>query len=248
MIPATFVLDILNNPEENTLENFVIEVEELSNLDFFKRVHLPADILSEIESKSQEAEKSSFVISTYHPFFHAKRLHIIYIHDKKEFTKELSDALTKIKGDIAFYTNKKEHSNTILDSLVLTTYSFETYLSKKTPRKLSLIIENQSEALRSELFDRRDLLACVYLVRDMVNTPASLKYPRKLAEQIFKLPFRNTKVMLMEKKELETRGFGLLLGVGAGSDKDSCMVVFERIIDKNLPTIALAGKGVTFDA
>jgi len=93
-----------------------------------------------------------------------------------------------------------------------------------------------------EIADRKELLSCIYLVRDMVNTPASHKYPRRLAEQIMKLPFRNTKVTLMEKKELETKGFNLLLGVGSGSDKDPCVLVFERIFDKNLPTIALAGK------
>jgi leucyl aminopeptidase len=242
MIPVSFALDILDNPENNTLENFVIEVEELSNLDFFKRIHLPEDIMSEIESKSQETEKSSFIISTYCPFFHAKKLHIIYIHDKKSYTKELSDALGKIKGDIAFYTSKREQIISILDSLVLTTYSFEHYLSKKTPRKLALIVENTNEALKDEITDRINLLSCIYLVRDMVNTPASLKYPRRLAEQIMKLPFRNTKVTLMEKKELETKGFNLLLGVGSGSDKDPCVLVFERMIDKTLPTIALAGK------
>lgn len=246
MIP--FLLDILDNPENNTLENFVIEVEELSNLEFFKRIHLPEDIMAEIESKSQEAEKSSFIISTYCPFFHAKKLHILYIHDKKAYTKELSDMLGKLKGDIAFYTSKKEQTVSILDSLVLTTYAFEQFLSKKTPRKLALIVENPGEAIQSDMADRVELLSCVYLVRDMVNTPASLKYPRKLADQIMKLPFRNTKVTLMEKKELETKGFGLLLGVSLGSDKDPCALVFERIIDKSLPTIALAGKGVTFDA
>lgn len=248
MTTASFVLDILDNPENNTLENFVIEVEELSNLDFFKRIHLPEDIMAEIESKSLETEKSSFVISTYCPFFHAKKLHIIYIHDKKSYTKELSDATQKIKGDIAFYTSRKDQALSILDSLVLTTYSFEQFLTKKTNRKLALIVENPSEAIRMEIMDRIEILSCIYLVRDMVNTPASLKYPRKLADQIMKLPFRNTKVMLMEKKELETKGFNLLLGVGAGSDKDSCVLVFERMIDKSLPTLALAGKWVTFDA
>jgi len=242
MIPASFSLDILNNPENNTLENFVIEVEELSNLDFFKRIHLPEDIMTEIESKSQSAEKASFIISTYCPFFHAKHLHIVYIHDKKSYTKELSDMLGKIKGDIAFYTSKREQIISILDSLVLTAYTFEQYLTKKTPRKLALIVENQDEAIRMEIADRKELLSCIYLVRDMVNTPASHKYPRRLAEQIMKLPFRNTKVTLMEKKELETKGFNLLLGVGSGSDKDPCVLVFERIFDKNLPTIALAGK------
>lgn len=92
-----FLLDILDNPENNTLENIVIEVEEFSNFDFFKRVHLPEDILSEIESKSQATEKASFTISTYCPFFHAKKLHIVYIHDKSNYTKELSKAISLIK-------------------------------------------------------------------------------------------------------------------------------------------------------
>lgn len=96
MAPS-FLLDILDNPENNTLENFVIEVEELSNLDFFKRVHLPEDIMTEIESKSHATEKASFTISTYCPFFHAKKLHIVYIHDKSNYTKDLSKAISLIK-------------------------------------------------------------------------------------------------------------------------------------------------------
>lgn len=242
MVPASFSLEILDNPENNTLENFVLEVEELSNFDFFKRVHLPEDIMAEIESKSQETEKSSFTISTYCPFFHAKKLHIVYIHDKKHYTKELADIFGKIKGDIAFYTSKKELLSDALDSLVLAIYSFEQFLSKKTPRKLAFIVENPTEENRVKITSRIELLSCIYLVRDMINTPASLKYPRRLADQIVKLPFRNTKVMLMDKKELETKGFNLLLGVSSGSDKDPYVLVFERMIDKNLPTLALAGK------
>lgn len=242
MLTQPFLLEILDNPEKNTLENFVIEVEELSNLDFFKRIYLPQDILAEIEYKSQETEKASFIISTYCPLFHAKRLHIIYIHDKEVYTKELSDMLGKVSGNIAFYTSKKELLASILDSLALTTYMFEQFLSKKTVRKLALIVEDQDEVIRTEIAIRIELLSCIYLVRDMVNTPASLKYPRRLADQIMKLPFRNTKVTLMEKKELENKGFNLILGVGAGSDKDSCILVFERVMDRNLPTIALAGK------
>lgn len=242
MTSANFTLNILDNPEGNTLENFIIEVEELSNLDFFKRVHLPDDIMAEIELKSQESEKSSFCISTYCPIFHAKRLYILYIHDKAQYTKSLSEMIGKIPGDLTFYTSDREKLSHALDSLVLTTYTFDQFLSKKTQRKLAFIFENQNETIRSEIADRIELLSCIYLVRDMVNTPASLKYPRRLAEQIMKLPFRNTKVSLMEKKELETKGFNLLLGVGAGSDKDACVLVFERMIDKNLSIIALAGK------
>ena len=136
----------------------------------------------------------------------------------------------------------------MLDSLVLTTYSFDQFLSKKNPRKIAFIIENQTEWVQTDISNRIELLSSIYLVRDMVNTPASLKYPRKLAEQIMRLPFRNTKITLMEKKELENKWFGLLLGVSAWSDKDPCVLIFERIIDKNLPTLGLVGKWVTFDA
>jgi leucyl aminopeptidase len=242
MIPATFMLDILEDPECNTLENFIIEIEELSNLDFFKRVHLPDDIMAEIEMKSQEVEKTDFCISTYFPLFHAKKLHIIYIHNKENSTKKLSEMIRKIPGDLAFYTSNREKTDLILDSLILTTYTFEQFLSKKTTRKLAIVFENQNEFIRCKIAERQQLLSCIYVVRDMVNTPASLKYPRRLADQIMKLPFRNTKVSIMEKKELETKGFNLLLGVGAGSDKDPCVLIFERMIDKTLPTIALAGK------
>lgn len=211
MLPASFSLQILTNPEENNLENFIIEVEELSNLDFFKRIHLPENITQEIDSKNQEVEKASYCISTYCPFFGAKKLHIVYIHDKTAYTKELSDIISKISGDIALYTSKKDQIRDIMNSLVLTTYSFEYFLSKKTPRRLALVVENQTDALASEIETHTNVLSSVYAVRDMVNMPPSLKYPRRLADHIMKFPFRNTKVTLMEKKELENKGFNLLL-------------------------------------
>ena len=97
MLTSSLPLDILDNPENNTLENFIIEVEELSNFDFFKRVHIPENIIAEIDSKNQENEKTNFIISTYCPFFQAKKLHIIYIHDKTNYAKELSDSIRRIQ-------------------------------------------------------------------------------------------------------------------------------------------------------
>ncbi len=248
MPQSPFAFEVINDPKQNTLDNLVFEIEETSNLEFFKKVSLPEDIAREIETKSQEVEKSSFCISTYFPLFGAKKIHILYIHDKTAYTKELADLLKKIDGDIAFYTSRKDQIFPIMDTLLLTGYQFDQYLSKKKPRKFAVIHEAMPDRLRAEIMDRMSLLSSIYLVRDMVNTPASLKYPRRLAEQMMKLPFRHTKVTLMDKKELEIKGFNLLLAVGAGSDKDSCVLVFERMIDKNLPTYALAGKGLTFDA
>jgi len=42
-------------------------------------------------------------------------------------------------------------------------------------------------------------------------------------------------------------GLDLLLSVGQGSEKDSYVVVMEHMLDENNDTIALVGKGVTFD-
>lgn len=248
MLDTPFFLDLTADITNNTLENLVFEAETVSDLDFFNRVSLPESILEALEAEGQKEEKSNFVISSYTPISGAKKIHILYIHDKSRYTEELAKMLRKIEGDIAFYVPKKDSILPVLDTLVLGSYRFDQFLAKKSTKRLALISPEITEDFRPVLEDRVSLHSAIYLARDLVNTPANLKYPKKLAEQIQKLPWRNTKVSVMDRKELETKGFNLLLAVSAGSDRDPAVVVFERTIDKSLPTYALAGKGVTFDA
>lgn len=78
--------------------------------------------------------------------------------------------------------------------------------------------------------------------------PSNDKFPQKMVDIIQGLSWKNTKIRVLGKSELEKEGFGMLLAVSAGSDKDPKVVIFERISNQKSPKYAFVGKGVTFDS
>src|SRR4029077_6264796 len=87
------------------------------------------------------------------------------------------------------------------------------------------------------------------LVRDLVNEPPSLMNPERLAPEGLKLQKKSISVRVFEKKDLENMHMGGILGVGVGG------AVPPRLIElhykpsrKAKKSIALVGKGITFDS
>jgi leucyl aminopeptidase len=81
------------------------------------------------------------------------------------------------------------------------------------------------------------------MARDMVNMPPGDCTPIDMVNMIQALEWKNTKIKIIPKKELETLGCNLLLAVSAGSDKDPYIVVFERISSPTSPNVhAFIGK------
>ena len=90
----------------------------------------------------------------------------------------------------------------------------------------------------------------IFLARDLVNEPPNVLYPAEFARrakaQLTKL---GVKVEILGEAEMKKRGFGALLGVGQGSDRESQLVVMQwNGGKKNAAPIALVGKGVCFDS
>jgi leucyl aminopeptidase len=88
-------------------------------------------------------------------------------------------------------------------------------------------------------------------IRHLVNLPSNKKTPVEMADW-----FRNSakehnyKLTIMEKKQLEEEGFHALLAVNKGSTVPAKCLIAEYAPKENdgqVPTIALVGKGVTFD-
>ncbi len=90
----------------------------------------------------------------------------------------------------------------------------------------------------------------INLTRELVNRPAQDIYPESFAvrarEEATKcgLNFR-----VLDENELEAERFGSLLAVAKGSDRPARVVILEHRggSDKS-PTLAIVGKGVTFDS
>ena len=83
--------------------------------------------------------------------------------------------------------------------------------------------------------------------RDLVNLPPNVVYPAYLAREALKLKSANCKVTVFDKKALIKGRFGGILAVGQGSIHEPHLVVIEYN-PKGKKTIALVGKGITFDS
>jgi leucyl aminopeptidase len=87
------------------------------------------------------------------------------------------------------------------------------------------------------------------LAREWVSMPPNDKKPELFAKSIARLAGKeNLKVTILGEKELKQKKFGAMLAVAAGSRNRPKMVILEHNPVKAKKTIALVGKGVTFDS
>ncbi len=90
----------------------------------------------------------------------------------------------------------------------------------------------------------------VCLARDLSNRPANLATPTHLAETAQRLAQDlGLRCQVLERADMEALGMGALVGVARGAEEPPKFIILEYGADRpNLPTIVLAGKGITFDA
>ena len=93
------------------------------------------------------------------------------------------------------------------------------------------------------------LADAVNRARDLANLPPNLFKPADVAEAAEQyVRLTGSSLTIIDEMELADLHFGGLLAVGSGSANPSRLVVLKRIVDPKWPTVALAGKTVTFDS
>ena len=89
---------------------------------------------------------------------------------------------------------------------------------------------------------------CVGLARDLVNTPPNLLFPGSFADRAAELAREaGLEVEVLDEAALVEGGFGGILAVGGGSSRGPRLVRLTHRGAEGRPTVALVGKGVTFD-
>jgi len=90
------------------------------------------------------------------------------------------------------------------------------------------------------------------MARDLSNEPPNVLYPESLARDARKMARSvGLRCHVMNVPEMERRGMGAILAVGQGSLRPPRMIVLEHGATarrKQAGTLALIGKGVTFDS
>ncbi len=89
----------------------------------------------------------------------------------------------------------------------------------------------------------------VNLARDLANTPPAEKAPARLAARARAVAASaGVGVEVWDRGRIEAERFGGLIGVAAGSDEPPAFVTLDYRRGGDGPTLALVGKGVTFDS
>jgi leucyl aminopeptidase len=126
-------------------------------------------------------------------------------------------------------------------SWALSTYSFDRY--RKNERHYpSLLLPKQVDGRAVER-----AVEAVFLVRDLINTPASDMGPAELAEAAQALGKRHkAKVTVTEGEQLLKKNYPAIHAVGRASSRAPCLI--DMTWGKKGPHVTLVGKGVCFDS
>ena len=128
----------------------------------------------------------------------------------------------------------------VYDGAMLAKYKFSKYKTKDTDKSAKIHVD--------DIGTTEMLHESVYFARDLVSEPGNVLYPAEYAKRINDtLSPLGVNVKVYHQAQLQEMGLDLLLSVGQGSVRDSYVVVMEHMLDGTNDTIALVGKGVTFD-
>ena len=155
---------------------------------------------------------------------------------------------------LAFPTPSVADVAAVAEGAALGAYSFTQYRSEKDSVKDPV----KSAVIFTELADHKDLPRvlkrasligkAVNATRSLVNQPPSHLYPESFAEAAKELSKGlPVKVTVLDEKRLEKEGYGGIMGVGKGSARQPRLVKVEYSPARANATIALVGKGITFD-
>jgi leucyl aminopeptidase len=140
----------------------------------------------------------------------------------------------------------------LAEGVLLASYTYTAHKSQPKPSRLVDVAIVSSEAGAVAGAARGVIVAnAVRLARDLINEPAGSLPPSRLASIARGLAGGPLSVAVLDEKQIEAAGLGGLMGVARGSDAPPRLIELLYEPPKATaatPTIALVGKGITFDS
>jgi leucyl aminopeptidase len=159
--------------------------------------------------------------------------------------------LSAFREDLHLYFPNINDFSTIVSHHVLLGAALYGYnfSSLKTTNHLQKKVFFDDSISKDTVLNIRNEAAALITTMEIIDMPSNLKNPDFMADYIKKLGLKyNLDTKIMDRDELQKRGFGALISVGNASDFGSYLAI---ITYKGTPfdnvDYALIGKGVTFD-
>ncbi|MBD3272811.1 leucyl aminopeptidase [Candidatus Dependentiae bacterium] len=143
----------------------------------------------------------------------------------------------------------------LVTTAIMADYEFIKFKSEKKDKKewsgiLYIHVEDCDESIFEQALKEGKIIGdATNLTRSFADLPANLLTPKSLALDAKKIADKyGLTYKAFGRKEAEKLGMGGFLAVDSGSDEEGQFVVLEYKAKKDAPTVALVGKGVTFDS
>ncbi|MGY8754523.1 MAG: leucyl aminopeptidase [Candidatus Poseidoniales archaeon] len=181
------------------------------------------------------------------------------VQSMREFGAKVVSARGKIHGhnlSVRFHDIEDAHMAAFVEGMILRDYAYDQYKSKKDDDDSEKVLvvrvtceEKRVDSLRAAAILSEAVATGVHLARDLGNAPPNDLYPMEFARQAMEFgeSHANVDVKVINYDEARTLGMGGLVGVGMGSYRKPCMVIFEINGHKQGPAPCVVGKGITFD-
>lgn len=155
------------------------------------------------------------------------------------------------KVALALPVPSQEALRAVCEGALLGAYSFDRYrtTSLKGQAPVSVITVVCAERKVKRVGRRAEAVAAaVSLTRDLVNMPPSDMHPADLAAAAVAAMPATVTAEVLNEKQLKRAGYGGIVGVGAGAAHPPRLVRLRYAPDGARTTLALAGKGITYDS
>ena len=172
---------------------------------------------------------------------------------KKCIRKNLSEVLIAIPSAKKIKIDASSAIEALLEGACLGNHIFDKYKKDKKQKALKKIDFLATPAVAKKFGKLPPFIETVcegtILAREWVSTPSNDKKPEQFTKSITVLAEKeNLKVSVLDEKELKQKKFGAMLAVAAGSQSKPGLIILEHNPEGAKKTIALVGKGVTFDS
>ncbi|MQY02525.1 putative cytosol aminopeptidase [Actinomadura sp. RB68] len=132
---------------------------------------------------------------------------------------------------------------------LLGNYAFGVYRTGEQKSLVEQIVLTGADGHDDAVARARTLAAAVTLVRDLVNTPPSDLSPEDFADVAVRVAGdAGLDIEVLDEKALVEGGYGGIAGVGQGSVNPPRLVRLAYTHPEAAKTLALVGKGITFDS
>jgi leucyl aminopeptidase len=149
-----------------------------------------------------------------------------------------------------------ETAQAVAEGMILALYRFDKFKTEENDRRdvtsVTFIASNreQAKAVRQGAEVGRILGESANFARSLINHPSNEMTPTILAEQAHQMAKDcHLKCEVLDRKDIEKLGMGLLLGVAQGSEEPPKFIILEhRGGKRGQGNLVFVGKGITFDS